>query len=137
MPGLNNFVSEMLMLAGLFDPRNLTSAGFGLAVAAAAGIFLTAWYTFTIIRKIFFGPVKEPATEVETKDLTAREGGTFGLLAMLCLLLGVYPQPLIDLIRPDANRVAHTVEAARDRLNPGQRSPADYRRETPAAKAHP
>ena len=52
LPGLNNFVSEMLMLAGLFDPRNLAAAGrgigdegFGLAVAAAGGIFLSAWYT--------------------------------------------------------------------------------------------
>src|SRR5438552_4458625 len=96
----------MLMLAGLFDPRNLTLAGMGLAVAAAAGIFLSAWYLFTVIRRVFFGPVKEPSTGLESKDIDGRECAAFGLLAALCLAIGLCPQPFIDTVRADANRVA-------------------------------
>src|SRR5262249_34134613 len=50
LPGLCNFVSEMLMLAGLFDLRNAHATGMSFAVAAAAGIFLSAWYTLTMVR---------------------------------------------------------------------------------------
>lgn len=49
LPGLNNFVSEMLMLAGLFDLRNSRAAGLTLAVIAAFGILLSAWYVLTMI----------------------------------------------------------------------------------------
>jgi NADH-quinone oxidoreductase subunit M len=127
LPGLNNFVSEMLMLAGLFDPRNLTLAGMSLAIAAAAGIFLSAWYLFTVIRRVFFGPLKEPMTDVAAKDITGRECATFGLLAALCLALGLFPQPLINTISDDVNRIVVTTDAARIRLNVNQRSPADSR----------
>jgi NADH-quinone oxidoreductase subunit M len=113
----------MLMLAGLFDPRNLAAAGrgwndpgFGLAVAAAAGIFLTAWYLFTAIRRVFFGPVKVPSG-IDAKDINGREYAAFGLLVALCLALGLYPQPLIDTVSADANRVAKAADAARARLS--------------------
>jgi NADH-quinone oxidoreductase subunit M len=133
LPGLNNFVSEMLMLAGLFDPRNLALAGMGLAASAAGGIFLSAWYTFTVIRRVFFGPLKEPAG-VKAKDLTGRECATFSLLAALCLALGLCPQPVIDTVSADANRVAKAAEAARSRLNVKQASPAESRREEDRAE---
>ncbi|CAN5630562.1 hypothetical protein BH11PLA2_BH11PLA2_13170 [soil metagenome] len=136
LPGLNNFVSEMLILAGLFDPRNLAGAGFGLATCAAAGVFLGAWYTFTMIRRVFFGPVREPHGGEATHDLTGREYCTFGTLAALCLALGLYPQPVIDTVSADVDRIVNTVDAARSRLDPTHRSPADVRRSETPHEAH-
>ena len=60
LPGLNNFVSEMLMMAGLFDARNPGANRLGLATVAAVGIFLGSWYTFTVLKRVFFNPPKEP-----------------------------------------------------------------------------
>jgi NADH-quinone oxidoreductase subunit M len=114
LPGLNNFVSEMLMLAGLFDPRNLATAGWGFGAVAAAGVFLSAWYTLTMIRRVFFGPLREPPAAVApVPGLTTREVTTFGVLAACCLALGLLPQPVLDVIRPDANRISFERELPR------------------------
>lgn len=117
LPGLNNFVSEMLVLAGLFDPVHTGTMGYGLAVAAAAGIFLSAWYTFTMLRAVFFGPDREPATAdgAAAPRLTGREWVAFGLPAALCVALGLFPQPVLDTIKPDAAVIANAADAARAR----------------------
>ncbi|OWK41655.1 complex I subunit 4 family protein [Fimbriiglobus ruber] len=116
LPGLNNFVSEMLMLAGLFDPSYTRAAGYGLAAAAAIGVFLSAWYVLTMIRRVVFGPLREPAAVVSTpKDLSVREWIAFGLPAAACLYLGVYPQPVIDTMKADVAVVATIGLQARER----------------------
>lgn len=119
LPGLNNFVSEMLMMAGLFDERNLKNFGYGYAVAAAIGIFLAAWYTLSAIRKVFFGPLREPAlADGVAHDLTGRELVTFGVLASCCVILGLIPQPMIDVVRSDAERLTSLGDSARYTIDP-------------------
>lgn len=122
LPGLCNFVSEMLMFAGLFDHRNVTIAGRGLAVAAAIGILLSSWYTFTAIRRVFFGAVHEPPPATDgtppVGDVHPREVIPLAALAALCLGIGLFPQPLLDVISPDTRRLAGIVDRARYRLDP-------------------
>ena len=120
LPGLNNFVSEMLMLGGLFEAVHTQSLGYGLAAAAAFGILLSAWYTMTMLKRVFFGPDREPpfvgGPGVPTSGcLTSRESVAFGLPIALCLLLGLYPQPVLDVIRPDAAVVVRCGDMARER----------------------
>ncbi len=116
LPLLNNFASEMLMMAALFEPTTTRAAGYGLAAAAAAGIFLSAWYTFTLVRRVFFGPVREPAAAGPVPvRLTSAERAAFGLPALLCVALGVYPQPVIDTIRPNAETLTRQADFARNR----------------------
>ena len=116
LPGLNNFVSEMLMIAGLFDPVHTQSLGYGLAFAAASGIFLSAWYTMTLLKQLFFGPAQVPPTKAGvTNDLTPREWAAFGLPLALCLFLGLFPQAVLDTIRPDVNVIVQSADAARSR----------------------
>jgi len=108
LPGLNNFVSEMLMLAGLFDTQNSGVHGLGLAVVAAFGILLSAWYMLTMLQKVFFNAAKEPETVVPgvaPPDVNRREFFAFGSLAGLCLLLGIFPQVLLDPIRSDVRKL--------------------------------
>jgi NADH-quinone oxidoreductase subunit M len=117
LPGLNNFVSEMLMMAGLFDAENPGVSGLWPAVIAAIGIFLSAWYTMTMMRRVFFGPLKEPepVAPETTQDVTRREFFALGTLAALCLLLGLWPQPVIDTMKGDVRTLANIGDAARAR----------------------
>ena len=138
LPGLNNFVSEMLMLAGLFDPRNPRPSGYGLAVVAAVGILLSAWYSLTMLQRVFFGPLAEPPTAtVPVPGLTGREAFAFGLPAALCLLLGLFPQPVLDTMKADVTVVASSATTrgcgptswSRDRCpscRRGDRRPRDW-----------
>ncbi|HKA07606.1 MAG TPA: NADH-quinone oxidoreductase subunit M [Gemmataceae bacterium] len=115
LPGLNNFVSEMLMLGGIFDMRNANASATAFGALAALGIFLSAWYTLTMVRRVFFGPVKEPPTQVLVADLTPRERLTVGPLAVLCLLLGLFAQPVLDVMLRDVSRLAQVGDEARTR----------------------
>jgi NADH-quinone oxidoreductase subunit M len=117
LPGLNNFVSEMLMLAGLFDARNPGVNRLGLATVAAVGIFLSAWYTFTVLKRVFFNPPKEPEPVVPVvDDVTRREFLSFGSLAVLCLVLGLLPQLVIDTMRADVQTLRIIGDKARARV---------------------
>jgi NADH-quinone oxidoreductase subunit M len=128
LPGLNNFVSEMLMLAGLFDPRNVTIAGYGLAVVAAVGVLLSSWYMFTMLRRVFFGPLLEPPAVPEAeapalRDVTNREFVPLAALSALCLAFGLFPQVLLDVMSSDVRRLSAVVARARTRLDPKAAAP--------------
>ncbi len=115
LPGLNNFVSEMLMLAGLFELSNAKGFGWVLTVAAASGILLSAWYTFTMLRRVFFGPLHEPQTATPVAPMTGNERVAFVIPAVLCLILGLFPHVILETIKGDINTLAQTADYARDR----------------------
>jgi NADH-quinone oxidoreductase subunit M len=123
LPGLNNFVSEMLMLSGLFDLRNARAAGMTLAVAGAFGIFLSAWYMLTMMQRVFFNDLKEPPPVLpgEVRDLNARELAVIGPLTALCLLIGLFPQTLLDPMKRDVDTLARIADDARREHAPPRR----------------
>jgi NADH-quinone oxidoreductase subunit M len=108
LPGLNGFVGEALVFFGMFDVSP------ALAIIGSAGIILGAWYLFTMLWMVFFGALKEPQHEGHPiTDLTGREVATLAPILACCLLLGVYPQPVIDTIKPDVDVVANILSARR------------------------
>jgi NADH-quinone oxidoreductase subunit M len=116
MPGLNGFVGEMLILAGVYDLRGAPISGYGFAVVLAVGIVLGAWYLFTMLMRVFFGPLQEPDTHGHhVNDLDGRELATILPIMGLCILLGVWPQPVLDTIRGDVGVIAHIADQARQR----------------------
>ncbi|WP_437206190.1 complex I subunit 4 family protein [Planctomicrobium sp. SH664] len=101
LPGLNGFVGEFLSLAGMFKQHILYT------VLGSLGVVLGAWYLLTMVQFAFFGKLKEPAHgEHHIEDMNLREFSSLIPLAVLCLALGVYPAPLIELIEPDVAAVA-------------------------------
>jgi NADH-quinone oxidoreductase subunit M len=108
LPGLNGFVGEVLVFLGMADYEGSNMNGWVLAVVGASGIVLGAWYLLTMLRRVFFGPVKEPEHEGHgpVKDLNGRELAALVPIAALCVLIGVYPQPVLDVARRDINVVA-------------------------------
>ena len=71
----------------------------------------------TMLRDVFFGTLKEPHTEGhEVQDISPREIATLAPIMALCLLLGVYPQPILDSVKPDIDVVANILEGRKVRM---------------------
>ncbi len=109
LPGLNGFVGEVLALAGMFKRYPL------YAVIGATGVILSAWYLLTMLQHLLFGELKEPHhadhhNHAPIKDLGIREFLAIAPIAAACLWIGIRPQPLIDTIKPDLERLAAVYE---------------------------
>ncbi len=91
LPLTNGFVGEFMMFAGLYQ------VNLWYAVIAGLGIILAAVYTLNMIQKIFYGPVNTITENVT--DISFSE--KFGLMVIIIFIfvLGVYPQPLIELTK--------------------------------------
>src|SRR6056297_140088 len=98
LPGLNGFVGEFPILLGTF------AANRTAAIVASFGAVLAALYLLWAYQRMFHGPL-EGADNVTTPDLKAREVGVLAPIVALILLIGVYPQPLFDLVEPSVDRV--------------------------------
>ena len=130
LPGLNGFVGEFLCLAGIYEYEGTYTGRLVLTALGTSGMVLGAWYLFTMLRKLLFGPLKEPAHEGHAiKDLTTREWGLLAPLMVLCLVLGVFPSLVLNTSAPDMNKIAAITSQARDRAQPLAR--AEARRTAP------
>jgi NADH-quinone oxidoreductase subunit M len=117
LPGLNGFVGEVLVLMGIYDAEAASGKTPLLAVVGATGIVLGAWYLLTMLMRVFFGPVKEPAHEGHgpVADLDGREWAALVPVAALCIFLGVYPKPVLDSVKRDLDEVSKLVNQSRSR----------------------
>jgi NADH-quinone oxidoreductase subunit M len=105
LPGLNGFVGEALVFFGMFQVDRI------LAVVGTAGIVLGAWYMLSLTRSVFFGPLKEPGHHgTPVPDVTPREWAALLPIMALCVLMGVYPQPAIDVAKDDLQVVESLVK---------------------------
>lgn len=97
LPLTNAFVGEFLMFNGLFRYNIWMSAIAGIS------IILAAVYTLNMIQKIFFGETNaltEQATEVRSNVQWM-----LAILAVVIIVLGVYPQPMISLTEDTVNLI--------------------------------
>lgn len=94
LPGLSNFVSEFMVLAGTFS-RYPT-----LAVVSTLAIVLAALYVLLMYRRSMTGPVTPDVERTVTDDVNGRERLALAPLVILILVLGLYPKPMLDAIEP-------------------------------------
>ena len=91
-PGLGGFVGHSLIMIGSFTVRPFT------VIVAASSLLLASYYLFKMYRYVFLG---EPTGETKGfEDLTVRERAYLFPLVVGLLFFGLYPKPLIELIRP-------------------------------------
>lgn len=95
VPGTSGFPAELLILVAAIQ----THTGAGLA--ALFGMVVGAGYFLNLYRRAFLGPVANDAVAAAS-DLRPRELALVLGFAVLILLFGLYPAPLLDVIRPAA-----------------------------------
>jgi NADH-quinone oxidoreductase subunit M len=101
LPGLNNFVGEILILLGTFQAAPLVAA------AGFAGLLLTVVYVLSAIQQVLFGKARG---EHALRDLTGREGLVLAALAAAVLLIGLHPGPLLDLLQGPAEELVRSLK---------------------------
>jgi NADH-quinone oxidoreductase subunit M len=101
LPLTNAFVGEFMMFSGLFQ------ANAWYAVAAGISIILAAVYTLRMIQRVFYGEVS-PAAEAVT-DISFSERTALFVIVVFIFLLGVMPQPVIELTKQAVNTLLATV----------------------------
>jgi NADH-quinone oxidoreductase subunit M len=87
LPGTGNFVGEFLILIGSFVHVPW------ITVIATTGLVFGSVYSLIMIHRAYFGPSKSDTVlaGMDTRELVMVLG-----LAVLLVLLGVYPQPFLD-----------------------------------------
>jgi NADH-quinone oxidoreductase subunit M len=103
LPGLSTFVSEFLVLVGTFTRYEVP------AILATVGIILAAIYILWMYQRTMTGPVRDKI--VGMPDLNARELWAVGPLIALIIVLGVYPQPVLNIINPAVHQTLVQVHA--------------------------
>jgi len=93
LPGLNGFVGEFLILLGAFAATPRWTA------AAATGVILGAIYMLWMYRRVIFGPLTDPEN-AKLDDLGVRERIILAPILALVLLMGIYPQPFLQRMKP-------------------------------------
>ena len=126
LPGLNGFVSEFLCLFGVFTADHGMQTGYpGIlgpvyAFLAATALVLGALYILRMLQRFVFGPLREPGHGAHghdhagghghgdahaIRDLNAREFLAMAPLAVGCIVIGIWPKPLLNAIEPAAANV--------------------------------
>ncbi|MFF0746410.1 NADH-quinone oxidoreductase subunit M [Streptomyces sp. NPDC004111] len=101
LPGLAPFVSEFLVLVGVF-------AAYPVAgIIATTGIVLAALYVLVLYQRTMTGPVKAEVSGMA--DLKARELVVVVPLIVMLIGLGVFPKPLTDIVNPAVTHTMHDV----------------------------
>ena len=130
LPGLNNFVSEFLVILGTFGANEVWGS------VAAAGVLLSAIYFLWAYQRSMHGPMSaelearlalaeqptgDPASDVPAgaepavarrrllPDLTRMEYLVVVPVLVLILFLGLYPKPVLDRVNPATCRAAAPV----------------------------
>ncbi len=93
LPGLNNFVGEILILLGTFSRNPLW------AVLAAGGVLLAAIYILRLLHGVIWGPAGDKRP---WPDLLRHEWMLLVPLVLLVLWLGLYPNPFLEPLRGPA-----------------------------------
>lgn len=90
LPGTSGFVGEFLVILGAMQEN------FWYAFLAATTLIFGAAYTLWMIKRVFYGEIGN-AHVAELKDLNKREFLILGVLALMVLGFGLYPQPITEM----------------------------------------
>lgn len=95
IPGTAGFPAELMLILSALQTHT------GAALAALFGMVLAAAYFLLAYRRAFFGPAQSGAV-AQADDLLRREWWIAAVAAAWVLGVGLFPGPVLDLIRPAA-----------------------------------
>ena len=116
LPGLCGFIGEVLVVLSAW------SFSMVLAVISAAVVILTAGYILWTIQRVYLGPeYKGPHAEA-LRPMSLREIAIAAPLVVMAVVLGVFPNALVEIYRRHdprpgrSNRPRRAIGAGRSRL---------------------
>jgi NADH-quinone oxidoreductase subunit M len=99
LPGTSGFVGEFLVILAAFK------ANAWYAFFAGTTLVLGAAYTLWLVKRVIFGEVANEKVAA-LKDINGREFLVLGALAVAVLLVGLWPAPLLDVMRATTQHLA-------------------------------
>lgn len=90
LPGTSGFVGEFMVILGTVQ------VNFWYAFLAATTLIFGAAYTLWMIKRVYYGEIANPQVAA-LQDINRREFFILGLLAILVLGFGIYPQPITEM----------------------------------------
>jgi NADH-quinone oxidoreductase subunit M len=112
IPGFSAFIGEVMVFFGAFNSSQVNGlVPMWIPITATLGIILTAGYYVWTIQRMYFGKLFVSGNQTLT-DLSARELVIQAILAAFILGMGIYPQPLLDIINPFATQAAEAFAKA-------------------------
>jgi NADH-quinone oxidoreductase subunit M len=99
LPGTSGFVGEFLVILASFK------ANVWYAFLAGTTLVLGAAYTLWLVKRVIFGEVANDKVAA-LADLNGREFLVLGMLALGVLLVGLWPAPLLDVMRASTQHLA-------------------------------
>ena len=105
LPGTSGFLGEFLVLAGTFQKNYLVS------MLATFGVVLGAAYMLWLTKRVIFGNTNN--NEIKNlKDINNLEALMLITLAILVILFGFYPSPLMDTLNISVDNLINNYEIA-------------------------
>jgi NADH-quinone oxidoreductase subunit M len=103
LPMLGGFVGDLFVLLGSLETRR------ELSIVALIAMVVAASYLLWVQRRLFLGPVDEPANR-GLIDLDWMERGILLAMTLPIVAIGVYPNPLLRRIEPSVLEILYQME---------------------------
>jgi NADH-quinone oxidoreductase subunit M len=98
LPGTAGFVGEWMVILGA------VKVNFWIGMLAASALIFGASYSLWMFKRVYLGEPGNDQVKALT-DINGREFLVMALLAVMVLLMGVYPKPFTDVIDPSVTQL--------------------------------
>jgi NADH-quinone oxidoreductase subunit M len=106
LPGTSGFVGEFMVILAAFQ------ANFWYAFLAGLTLILGAAYSLWLVKRVIFGEVGNQNVAI-LEDINAREALVLGTIAVAVLLVGLWPEPLVDLMHSSVDQLLQHVQQSK------------------------
>ncbi len=102
LPGTSGFVGEFMVILASFK------ANFWIAFLGATTLIVGAAYTLWLVKRVIFGAVANDQV-AKLNDINKRETLILSILAIFVLAVGLWPEPLINVMN---DSLVHVIDQA-------------------------
>ncbi len=106
LPGTSGFVGEFMVILAAFQ------ANFWFAFLAATTLIVGAAYTLWMVKRVFFGEIANEEV-AKLQDINGREFLLLVSLAAIVLFIGVWPEPLLNVMHASAEQLLMQVSQSK------------------------
>ncbi|MDJ0521047.1 MAG: NADH-quinone oxidoreductase subunit M [Planctomycetota bacterium] len=132
LPGFANFVSELMVIIGAWDARNVLWFGVP-AILAVWGLVITGVYLLRAVKDAWFGELPERWKNLKDQR-TFAERTPYVILTGVLLIFGFWPQPMLNVVHQGVEPLVKRLDAGREANERGTRNARLERIDEPATQ---